>query len=83
MFTDHSTNYFKVMKLDISLVSIPVRKIQKLMYLATRKYQSSQLSKYQRKLLSLKEEVLLLSLYKVINNIKKKFMSHLFIITNS
>lgn len=79
----HSTKYCNVIRFDISLASKSILTIQKLIYLATRKYQSNQVSRYQRKLLCLKEEILLVSLYQVIKNIKKKGIYQVFTTINS
>ena len=67
-------DYSNRLKINLNLVNKSISKIQKCIYLATKDYHTSLVHKYQRKLLCLKKEVLLIVLYKLIKKIKKKYI---------
>ena len=80
MYQYSLTNHFYTLQLDIELINQFILKIQKLIYLSTRKYNYIKLLKYQRKLISMREEIILTSLYQGILKIKKKMVYLAFIV---
>lgn len=75
MLINNYTTYFFAAQINIKLAERSILKIQRYIYLATRRNSIAKVNEHQRKLLLLREEILLVTLYRLINKIKKKFLS--------
>ena len=82
MLIYENRNHFHGLKVNIRLINESIVKVQKKIYFFTKEQNISQVYIYQRKLLQLKKEVLLVVLFRLINEIKKKDLNQRFIIKN-
>jgi len=69
-----SIHTFKSIPINKILGRKCILKIQKYIYLATQEFNKLEAVKYQRMLLSLKKEILMIALSQVINHFKKKYI---------
>lgn len=81
MFISNNLDYSYVIKINMRLIEQSIVKIQRHIYQATQQCDLNNIYKYQRILLLAKES-LLITIHKVINVIKKKFIYPNFIIKN-
>ena len=75
MLICENINHFHKLKINIKLINESIIKVQKKIYFFAKEHNISQAYKYQRKLLQLNKEVLLVVLFRLINKLKKKFLN--------
>jgi len=83
MFIYNSAYHLKKKQINQESIKELVLKIQKYIYLASRECHQIRASKYKRLIIFFKKETVLIALYNLLENLKKKYTCQSIIVTNS